>query len=307
MQPPELHSEIRDLSVESAGVPLAVRDFGGAGRPVVLLHGLGRTLIDWSVIAPILSTNMRAVAFDLRGHGRSGEGRWTWDQALDDIDAVVERLNLGTPTVAGHSLGGMLAVMWANSHPGTPVVNLDGHGRRTLSQYAGISEDDARRRVGEAEQRVKASLLALSGPLSPALVDGLIAQQRALARQFGAPEEMFAESIERSLRRQDGAAFLRPSPVGSGAQILAAAESLDMFSLYERVRGPVLVIAGTAPDPGADPELMAAYRKGLRRDLEQMASKHANLTVEFRSGGHGLLFEDPKGIASSISAFLTRK
>jgi pimeloyl-ACP methyl ester carboxylesterase len=307
MHPADLKPEIRDFTVESAGVRLAARDFGGTGRPVVLLHGLGRTLIDWSVIAPLLTSKMRTIAFDLRGHGQSGDGRWTWDEALADIEAVINHLSLGTATVAGHSLGGMLAVIWANSHPGTPVVNLDGHGRRRLSQYAGIGEDDARRRVGEAEQRVKASLEALSGPLPPALVDGLVAQQRALAAQFGAPEEMLVKSIERTLRREDGAAFLRPSPVGLGAEILAAAESFDMFSLYEHVRGPVLVIAGTAPDPGADPELMAAYRQGLRRDLEQAASKHSNVSVEFRSGGHGLLFEDPKGIASSISAFLTRQ
>ncbi len=52
----------------------------------------------------------------------------------------------------------MLAVMWAKSHPGTPVVNIDGHGRRTVSQYDGLSEGDARSRIAEAEARVKASL-----------------------------------------------------------------------------------------------------------------------------------------------------
>ena len=249
---------------------------------------------------------MRTVAFDLRGHGQSGDGVWSWDQALADIEAVSQHLNLGTAAVAGHSLGGMLAAMWANSHPGTPVVNLDGHGRRTLSQFAGIREEDARRRVAESERRVKASLGALSGPLPPALVDGLMAQQRALAATFGAPEEMFVEAIDRTLRRSDGAAFLRPSPVGLGAEILASAESFDMFSLYEQVQAPVLVIAGTAADPGADPELMAAYRQGLRRDLEHVAYRHSNVTVEFHGGGHGLLFEDPQGIASRISAFLTQ-
>jgi pimeloyl-ACP methyl ester carboxylesterase len=183
-------------------------------------------------------------------------------------------------------------------------VNIDGHGRRTLSQYAGISEEDARRRVAEAEQRVKASLAALSGPLPAPLVDGLLGQQRLLAAKFGAPEEMFVQSIERTLHRQGGAAFMRPSPTGLGAEILADAESFDMFKLYGEVEGQVLVIAGIEPDPGADPGLMAAYRQGLRRDLESVASKHASVTVEFRDGGHGLLFQDPKGIASRVVGFL---
>jgi hypothetical protein len=77
-----------------------------------------------------------------------------------------------------------------------------------------------------------------------------MAQQRAFAAQLGAPEEMFVQSIERTLRREDGAAFLRPSPVGRGAEILAAAESFDMFALYNQLESPVLVIAGTAVDPG---------------------------------------------------------
>jgi pimeloyl-ACP methyl ester carboxylesterase len=287
-------SDVRDLTVESSGVSLAVRDFGGTGDAVVLLHGLGRTLIDWSVIAPLLRVHLHTVAFDLRGHGSSGDGTWLWEEALADVAAVATEMNLGVPAVVGHSLGGMLAVMWAKSHRGAAAVNLDGHGRRTLDQYAGISHEDARRRVAEAETRVKSSLAALSGPLSPQLVEGVIAQQRRLAAQFGAPEAMFVQSIERSLRREAGAVFLRPSPVGLGAEILAAAETFDMLALYEQVTSPVLVVAGTEPDTGADPELMAAYRQGLRRDLEKAASSNPNVVVEFRAGGHGLLFDRQK-------------
>jgi pimeloyl-ACP methyl ester carboxylesterase len=304
MNSPNLGLGWRDSNVDAAGVHLAVRDFGGTGGAVVLLHGLGRTLVDWSVIGPLLARQFRAVAFDIRGHGKSGDGAWSWEQALFDIEAVAAHFVVGIPAVVGHSLGGMLAVMWAESHPGTPVVNIDGHGRRTARQYEGIPEDDARRRIAEAEERVKASLGALSGPLPRPMVEGLMAQQRALASRLGAPEEMFVEAIERSLRWEGGAAFLRPSPVGLGAEMLAKAESFDMFDLYRRVRAPVLVIAGTAPEPGADPELMAAYRRGLTRDLEQVPSTNPEVTVDFRSGGHGLLFEDPEGIADRIAAFL---
>lgn len=295
---------MHDSTVESAGVPLAVRDFGGTGKAVVLLHGLGRTLVDWSVMAPLLRPQFRTVAFDLRGHGQSGDGPWSWEGAVADIEAVATQLSLGTPDVVGHSLGGMLAVMWAKAHPGARAVNLDGHGRRTLDQYAGIPEGDARRRVAEAEARVKAQLGALSGPLPPPLVDALLAQQRAFAAQLSAPEEMFVQSIERTLRREDGAAFLRPSPVGLGAEILAAAESFDMFALYQQVQSPVLIIAGTAIDAGADQELMAAYRHGLRRDLERAASQNPKLEVQFVPGGHGLLFEDPQDLVDRIAAFV---
>jgi len=298
---------MRDLTVVSQGVPLAVRDFGGIGHPVVLLHGLGRSLVDWSVIGPMLGSSHRTVAFDLRGHGESGDGSWAWAAALADISAVANRLDLGTPAVVGHSLGGMLAVMWAKAHPNTPaVVNVDGHGNRRLSQYVGIEPEDARRRIAAAEGRVRGSLDALAGPLPPPLVEQLLAQQRALAEQFGAPEEMFVESINRTLRREDGIAYLRPSPTGLGREILADAEAFDMFALYPELRCQVLVVAGTEPDPGADPELMAAYRLGLRRDLERVAANNAKVTVQFLKGGHGLLFEHPDDLAIRVAAFLSK-
>ena len=68
----------------------------------------------------------------------------------------------------------------------------------------------------------------------------------------------------------------------------------------------VLVVAGTEPDPGADPELMAAYRLGLRRDLERVVANNAKVTVQFLKGGHGLLFEHPDDLAIRVAAFLSR-
>jgi pimeloyl-ACP methyl ester carboxylesterase len=91
-----------------------------------------------------------------------------------------------------------------------------------------------------------------------------------------------------------------------GAEILAAAESFDMFGLYRKVPSPVLVIAGTAPEPGADAELMAAYRRGLIRDLETVPASNSHVIVELRSGGHGLLFEGPEGITDLIATFLAQ-
>ncbi len=300
---------MRDLTVESGGVELAVRDYGGNGTALVLLHGLGRTLVDWSVIGPLLADRHRVVAVDIRGHGESDDGPWSWDAAVSDVDSVSRELGMEPRAVVGHSLGGMIAVMWAKAHPeATGVVNLDGHGHRALNQYGGIEPHDAKRRVAAAEERTKAALSALSGPLPPAMVEGLRAQQRALAATFGAPESVFVESIKRALRiGPDGQAFLRPSPVGLGATILADAEACDMFVLYREVSCPILTVAGTDADPGADPELMAAYRQGLRIDLERVDRELPNVTVEFIKGGHGLLFEHPEELVNRVLGFLSAK
>ncbi|MCO6004170.1 alpha/beta hydrolase [Actinoallomurus purpureus] len=118
-----------DHVVSSGGVDIAVRDHGGGGDAVVLLHGGGRTMDDWRLVTPLLAdAGVRAVTVDLRGHGRSGPALWSWQDAIDDLAAVIDHLGLDRPALVGHSLGGIVAAVWAARHPECPLaVNLDGH------------------------------------------------------------------------------------------------------------------------------------------------------------------------------------
>jgi pimeloyl-ACP methyl ester carboxylesterase len=128
--------------VRSGTLDIAVRDYGGDGPPVLLVHGLGGDMSAWDVVAPLL--NGRVVALDLRGHGKSGDGPWDWDAVLDDLEAVADHLGLTNPAVVGHSLGGILAGMWARRHPDCPAaVSLDGHRSAATHprNYAGMPAD----------------------------------------------------------------------------------------------------------------------------------------------------------------------
>jgi pimeloyl-ACP methyl ester carboxylesterase len=222
----------KDLVVDSGGLELAARDFGGSGPAIILLHGLGRSLIDWQLIAPLLSVDCHVVAFDLRCHGHSDDGEWSWGNALADLTAVADHLHRANPAIAGHSLGGMLAVMWGESHPNYPgVVNLEGHETR-----------------------------------------------------------------------------IRPALGGIGSEILAQAEAFDMLDLYSRVQCPVLIVNGMAAELGAGPawikELMAAYRKGIERDLAALAGRQRNVRAVNLAASHALVFEQPPAIAREILTFL---
>jgi pimeloyl-ACP methyl ester carboxylesterase len=119
-----------DDIISGRGVSIAVRDYGGAGAPVVLIHGAGRTLADFSPMAATMVSRYRVVAMDLRCHGRSGDGPWAWDAVLDDVAAVIDHFQLDRPAIIGHSLGGMIAAMWTAEHRECRGgVNLDGHYR----------------------------------------------------------------------------------------------------------------------------------------------------------------------------------
>ncbi|MDH2426928.1 alpha/beta hydrolase [Sphaerisporangium sp. TRM90804] len=129
-------------------VPIVAEDHGGNGRDVLLLHGGGRTRTDWDVFAGLLmSAGFRPVSMDLRGHGESGTAPWSWEEALADVAAVVEEFGLHRPMIVGHSLGGMVAALWAREHPECPLaVNLDGHGNPTRpGQFLGLDEVSAAR------------------------------------------------------------------------------------------------------------------------------------------------------------------
>jgi len=92
----------------------------GTGEPLLMIHGLGGSGRYFDRLAARVSDRFRVVAPDLAGFGTSDKPDVAYDRGmhLDDLDAVCEELELDRPTVvAGHSLGGLFAALWAARHP----------------------------------------------------------------------------------------------------------------------------------------------------------------------------------------------
>jgi pimeloyl-ACP methyl ester carboxylesterase len=99
---------------------LHVDDGGTGGLPVVFVHSFGGSSAHWSAQLAHLRPTRRAVAFDLRGHGRSDpprSGTYAVNALADDIGAVVDGLGLKRFVLVGHSLGGAAAIAYAGAHP----------------------------------------------------------------------------------------------------------------------------------------------------------------------------------------------
>ncbi len=67
-------------------------------------------------------------ALDLRGHGKSGGTveKTTMQDYVDDVDTAVQGLGLVNPIVVGHSMGGLIALMYSAQHPSSATISLDG-------------------------------------------------------------------------------------------------------------------------------------------------------------------------------------
>lgn len=100
----------------SDGVELRVVGFGGAGPPILLLHGLmGRASTWWSV-ARWLTAHGRVLGLDARGHGRSeARGPWTTERMATDAAEVLDEV--GPAVVIGHSMGGLHGLVLAARRP----------------------------------------------------------------------------------------------------------------------------------------------------------------------------------------------
>ena len=102
-----------------AGVQLEVLDWGGAGRPLVLLAGLGNTAHVFDEFAPKLTPVCHVYGITRRGFGSSSvpASGYASDRLGDDVLAVLDALRMERPVLAGHSLAGEELSSVATRHP----------------------------------------------------------------------------------------------------------------------------------------------------------------------------------------------
>lgn len=298
-----------DALVSAAGVDIAVRDFGGHGRNVLLLHGAGNTLVDMAPLASHLVDHYRVVGADLRSHGLSGDGPWAWDAVLADLRSVVDTMGMANPIVVGHSLGGMLASMYARRYADcAAAVNLDGHGPGTRDQYD-LAPSEVDRLREQLDVVTDESLRALAQPRTRDALSAAREGWVAAALALGLSPALAAEAFDRKLVAHGDETFItRPLPERL-SEMRAAVESLDVAQLYRHSDVPQLVYVATRdrPDVSLPAELrrlMAARQSWLIRELHIIAAANPKVSVLEIDATHGLIYEQPQLIAEQVHRFV---
>ncbi|MEA3002904.1 MAG: hypothetical protein QOH81_1692 [Sphingomonadales bacterium] len=105
---------------EIEGMRIHYRD-EGTGPPLVLLHGFGSSLYTWDGWVRQLAGRRRLIRLDLPGFGLTGpapDGDYTAERYVRVVAALLDRLGVERADIAGNSMGGRTALMFALEHPG---------------------------------------------------------------------------------------------------------------------------------------------------------------------------------------------
>lgn len=89
----------------------------GTGTSIVYVHGWLGSRESWRPVDEQLGTDRPQLFYDQRCHGESGCEPFDLDSLSDDLDAVIAANGLQRPVIAGHSMGGMVALTHALDHP----------------------------------------------------------------------------------------------------------------------------------------------------------------------------------------------
>jgi len=97
---------------------LAFKEYGD-GKPLIILHGLFGSSDNWVTMGKRLSESRHVYLPDLRNHGASlHTDEFSYEAMADDLLEFIEDRNIENPDIAGHSMGGKVAMRFALDHPG---------------------------------------------------------------------------------------------------------------------------------------------------------------------------------------------
>ncbi len=270
---------------------------GGAGDPLLLIHGFPQTHVMWHRVAPVLAQRFRIICIDLRGYGWSSAPAPAADHATyskrgmgEDVLAVIDHFGAVRMDVVGHDRGGRVAYRLALDHPGRirrlavldivptremwglieePGSTLAPHWR-SLARPAPIPENEIKLRP-------------------EALIDDVMAGWTAGKDLKGFDPR--ALQAYRAFVQDSSRIRAMCEDYRAGATLDRAADDADLAA-GRTISSPVLALWGDRGLPAASPDPLALWRPYA-----------PGVTGRAISGGHFLAEENPSDTAAALLDF----
>ncbi len=275
----------RHVTIHGHDVTFRLAEHDSSSRPTVLLiHGMAGNSRTWKDVMPALSQDYTVLAPDLIGHGESAKpmGDYSLGAFASGLRDLLAVLDIGPVTVAGHSLGGGVAMQLAYQHP--ELVD-----RLILVGSGGLGR--------EVSWLLRMLTLPGAEYVMPLAFPNFIrepgdALNRAIhERGFGVPRlgEMWRaySSLSQAENRRAFVRTLR-SVIDPGGQTVNATDRL-----YLAAAMPTMIVWGDR-----DPIIPIAHAQAAHE-----AIPHSRLEV-FEGCGHFPHVEDPQRLVDSIRDFI---
>jgi pimeloyl-ACP methyl ester carboxylesterase len=243
-------------------------------RPALLLvHGFPFDHTLWDHVVALLSTEIKVLAPDLRGFGGSplGNEEPSLGRTADDLKNLLDREQIGRAVVAGMSMGGYVALAFAEHYP----ARLAGLG--LVSSQAAADSPEAR-----ANRRAMIEKVRREGPSA--------ASQASIPKLFAAA----------NVRKPEFVRFPTSAAEKAGVDGLVWAQEAmslrpDRTAVLKSLRVPLLVVHG------GDDQYIPSARA---REMAGLATN--SRFVEIPGGGHATPIEAPDVVAAALSDLVNR-
>ena len=264
--------------VQAGDVKLHYLDYGTLGRPPMLcIHG-GAAHAHWfDYIAPGFTGDYHVRSLDLRGHGDSEHvdpPAYFYSDYAADLDRAVSKLGLDDFVLIGHSMGGMVSLVYAATYPGR-VKSL-------------VVVDTS---INLPPERI--ALLRDVGSKPPRDYDSkeeMVSRYKLRPGEALAPPEVVRYIGERSVKEVDGKWRYK-----FDRSVYATREPMDGMPLWDKIRIPALLVKADR-SPRITQEIYAGAR--ARAPQTEM--------VEISNSDHHITLDNPDEFVRKVSAFLKK-
>lgn len=234
----------------------------GDGLPVILLHGFPLDHTIWYEVAGLLECKARFILPDLRGHGRSPapEGIYTMRTMVEDVIALMDRLNLPAAVLVGHSLGGYVALDFARAYPARLL------GMALIASHA-LPDTPERKavRLKNARSILRYGVRKHSENLAPRLTNRSDIAEKVLP------------------------IMLKTTPAGMAGALKGMAERPDSTELLQRISVPSVIIYGDKD---------ALVPTETAETMERLLSR--GWRVQISGASHIPMLEEPAAVADAL-------
>lgn len=206
------------------GLEIYYEDVGShEALPVVLIHGFPFNQAMWQPQIAALERRFRIIAYDLRGHGRSGvgDGQYTLEFYVDDLIGLLDHLKVKKAVLCALSMGGYIALRAVERNP-----------ERILGLI--LADTQAKADSNEAKLKRAASIRAVKTAGVKSYGEGL------LNNLFAAKSHSTRANAVDAVRKMIEA----NSELGISGALLALAARTDTTAALASIKVPALILVG---------------------------------------------------------------